>query len=100
MTVVNPEDTEHTILIIPRYYPDSGVTLSLYNEATQETETVTNDYEIIDGNMFVNFEFTFSDNANYQLKISEGEEVVYRGKIFATTQDPQDFKLTSNVYYS
>jgi hypothetical protein len=99
MNVVSPNTEEHIIKIIPRYYPTGAITLSLFNEATQVTEVVNNTYEITDGNMFVSFSCVFTENQKFQVKIKEGNEVVYRGKLIATSQDPQEYKLTNNVYY-
>lgn len=100
MIVVNPEDAEHTILIIPRFYPSDSITVSLYNEVTQETSTPANTYETVDGNTFITFEYDFLENQNFQLKVTEDTEVVYRDKIFATSQETENYKLTQNVYYS
>jgi len=99
MKIVNPNDTEHTLLLIPRFYPTGGLVLSLYNEFTQVSTDVDNIYVTTDGNLFITFDFEFENNSRYQIKITEGENVVYRGKLMATTQEPQDFKLTNNVYY-
>lgn len=99
MKVVNPNDTSHIIKLIPRYYPVSDLTFELYNEFTQITDTVTNNYEIVDGNLFLSFDYNFENNSKYQIKILEDEEVVYRGKLIATSQSTQDYKLTNNVYY-
>lgn len=99
MNVVSPNNTEHTIKLIPRYYPSAAITMSLFNEATQVSEDVDNTYVITDGNLFLTFEYTFTENQKFQIKLDEVEEVVYRGKIVSTTQDPQEYKLTNNVYY-
>lgn len=99
MNVVNPNDTEHTIKLIPRYYPTDAITLSLFNEATQISENVDNTFTVTDGNLFLTFEYTFTENQKFQIKLNEDDEIVYRGKLFSTTQDPQEYKLTNNVYY-
>jgi len=99
MKVVNPNDTEHTLQLIPRFYPTGEIVLSLYNEFTTISADVDNIYITTDGNLFITFDFEFENNSKYQIKITEADEVVYRGKLMATTQTPQDFKLTNNVYY-
>jgi hypothetical protein len=99
MKVVNPEDTDHIIDLIPRYYPSDKITLSLFNEATKVTENIDNTYTITDGVLFLSFEYTFTENQKFQVKIEEENEVVYRGKLIATSQTPQDYKLTNNVYF-
>jgi hypothetical protein len=100
MKVVNPNDTEHTLQLIPRFYPTDTLVFSLYNEFTKISTDVDNIYVVTDGNLFITFDFDFEDNSKYQIKITENDEVVYRGKLIATTQTPQDYKLTNNVYYS
>jgi len=99
MKVVNPNDTEHTLVLIPRYYPADAITMSLFNETTQTSENVDNSYTITDGNLFLTFEYTFTENQKFQIKLDEDAEIVYRGKLIATSQDPQDYKLTNNLYY-
>jgi len=100
MIVVNPEDTTHNIVIIPRFYPTDTIVISLFNEATQQTSTPANTYLTTDGNTEIQFEYVFTENQNFQIKITEADEVVYRDKIFSTSQDPQGYKLTDNVYFS
>lgn len=99
MKVVNPENTEHTLVLIPRYYPAEAITMSLFNESTQTSENVDNTYTITDGNLFLTFEYTFIENQKFQIKITDDEGVVYRSKLIATSQNPQEYKLTNNVYY-
>ena len=99
MNVVNPNDAEHTIKLIPRYYPIEAITLSLFNEATQISEEVDNTYIVTDGNLFLTFEYTFTENQKFQVKLDEDTEVVYRGKLISTTQDPQEYKVTQGVYF-
>ncbi len=97
--VINPDNTTHTLKVIPRFYPNLDITVYLYNEATQVTETPSNTYNITNGKLNVTFDFTFVNKDRHQIKISEGEKVVYRGKLVTTNQDPQDFKLTDGLYY-
>lgn len=99
MNVVNPEDSEHTIKLIPRYYPTDAISLSLFNEATQSSETVDNEYTVTDGNFFLTFTYEFTENQRFQIKLKEDSEVVYRGKLISTTQQPQEYKVTQGVYF-
>lgn len=99
MNVVNPNDTTHNIFIIPRYYEVDELVLNLYNEATRLAEDVDFEYSIIDGKMTIVFDFTFLENDRFRVKISQQDEIVYRGKLFAILQLPQEYKLTNNVYY-
>ena len=98
MKVVNPNDTTHVIKLIPRLYEITSIDLSLYNEATQVTTTVTDAYSITNGISTLTFDFTFEENDKYQFKLVNGSNVVYRGKLIATTQDTQEYKLTNGLY--
>jgi hypothetical protein len=97
MIVVNPEDANHTFDIIPRYYP-SEIVLTLYNEVTQLSEVVNQLFIINDGIMTVSFTYTFTEQAKYQIKITDENGVVFRGKLISTSQIPQDYKQTNNLY--
>ena len=98
MKVVNPNDTNHTIELIPRSYQED-VVLDLYNEATRAEATVPNVSSTLDGRFSVKFDFTFAENDKYQIKISKNSEILYRGKLIATSQQPQEYKLTKNLYF-
>jgi len=98
MKVVDPNDTTHTIKLIPRFYGITSIDLSLYNESTQVTTSVTDVYSVTSGVASVVFDFTFLENDKYQFKLVDGSTVVYRGKLIATSQDPQEYKLDNGLY--
>lgn len=97
MIVVNPENTVHTFDIIPRYYT-KAIVLELYNEVTQVSEIVNQLFVVNDGIMTVSFSYTFTEQAKYQIKLTDENGVVFRGKLIATSQTPQDYKQTNNLY--
>ena len=97
--VIDPTNSIHTLNVIPRYYPSNDLVVSLYNEASKETTTPSNTYNITDGKLNITFTFTFVDKDRHQVKIEDGTKVVFRGKLLTTTQDPQDFKLTEGLYF-
>ena len=99
MKVVNPNDGSHTIQLIPRIYPFNSLVLELKDEQTKIAVIVTNTYIVSDGVMTINFDFDFTNKEKFEIKITENDNVVYRGKIIATTQDSQDFKLTKDLYF-
>ena len=98
MKVVNPNNVSHTISLIPRFYSDDLI-LELYNETTRAETTVVNTVLIVDGILSMSFDFSFSENDKFQIKISKDSEILYRGKLIATTQPPQEYKLTNGLYY-
>lgn len=99
MNVVNPQNTEHQIIIIPRFYPSDEVVINLFNEGKQTNETIDNTYTVIDGQMIVIFDYQFIEGDRFQIKITKDLDVVYRGKLFATTQITQNYNPTANAYY-
>lgn len=99
MIVVQPTILEHQIKVIPRLYPTEALTLSLYNEATKETETLDNIYLVQDGYLYIDFEKVFNESDKYKITIKEVNEVIYRGKIKSTSQEPQEYQQTKDKYY-
>jgi len=96
--VIDPSNTIHTLSVVPRFYPSTNIVVELYNEATNVTTSPSNTYTITNGKVNITFTFTFLENDRHQLKVTEGTEVVYRGKTLTTSQEPQDFKLTNGLY--
>jgi len=96
MKVVSPNDTSHTLTFIPRYYPTTAISFTLINEVTKVEETITTTNSVTDGILSVSFDYTFAERDKYNIKISEGNEIVYRGDLFCTEQEPQDFDITLN----
>ena len=101
--VIDPTITNHTLNLTPRYYPVKGLIITLLNEATRVSTSVSMTYNITNGKLNGKFTFTFVDKDRHQVKITEGstpatDPVLYRGKLITTTQNPQDFKQTSGLY--
>ena len=99
MNVVNPNNITHELQIIPRFYPSGELVFTLYNEATQAETNVTIIYLLENGVFTFTFDFDFTDGNRFQFKILEGTEIVYRGKIIATTQETQNYLTDKNKYY-
>lgn len=97
MIVVNPENINHSFNIIPRYYPTEAFAFELYNEVTKITETIEHTFTVADGIMTIDFEKDFTEKQKFQIKL-EGTNIIFRGKMISTSQDPQDFKQTDNLY--
>lgn len=100
MIVLNPANTEHTITIVPRFYSDSlSLTCKLFNEATKMETTQSISQVVSNGNLTFGLTFTFNEFDKYQIAIYDANEIMFRGKIFATDQQTQTFKLTKDKYY-
>ena len=98
MKVINPENTSHSFLFVPRYYSFDGLELTLTNPVTEVSTVVTNTNSTLDGFTNIAFDFTFAENDKYEITIKDGDSVVYRGKLIATTQNSQSYKLTAGFY--
>lgn len=93
--VVNPTNTTHQFDFQPRFSPIIALELYLKNEATNIETLVANTHEVLKNELLkITFDFTFQERNKFQIKIMEGTEVIYRGKLFATVQETQDFKIT------
>jgi hypothetical protein len=120
LKILYPINTTHTITLQPRFNP-SGV-FSLYfdnvnNYPTDyslqdgegndlldgltnilEVTPAQNTYTYINGVLNITFDLTVLEGDRFSLKVVEDGVVIYRGKIFCTGQDSEDYKLTKNKY--
>ena len=99
MKVVNPNLTTHTTKFIPRFESTENITFELYNETSKNVDTITSVATITDGIMSLVYDFTFSNKQKYQIKVYNNDGVIYRGKLIATNQGAQDYKLTKDLYF-
>jgi hypothetical protein len=99
MKVVNPNVRIKTISLIPRFNDVEAFDLLLINETTKEETTFFIDnYSYQNGILVFGVDFAMNEGDKYELKLSILNEVLYRGKIFSTAQEPQDFDLTKDLY--
>lgn len=85
MIIVAPDT--NTISFIPRVY--EADTLIIRDEETNVVHDVPIDIVVVDRYYLqCTFDFTFIDNRYYSFKVVSGSDVVYRDKIFCTTQNP------------
>ena len=99
MIVLRPTNTTHEFTFIPRFIPSGLLTLELYDETLQTTETIDNLYVYANGLTAITFDLICTENQKFQLKILEGTDIIYRDKIFVTSQNTQEFKATKDHYY-
>ena len=98
MIVVNTQDTIHSIYILPRYYKSLTSNIDVYftNEDTRKdiNHNLVSDY-VDDGELIFKTDANFKENATYRVKIVDNDinEVVFRGKIFATKQNKQNYLI-------
>lgn len=99
MIVLLPTNITHEITFIPRFMPTGILTLELYDETLQTTETIDNAYAYANGLATMTFNLICAESQKFQLKILEDTQVIYRDKIFVTSQNTQEFKVTKDHYY-
>lgn len=99
--IINPDNATHTLRVIPRYNPTGSLLLTIKDTTRDIVETVAlSSYAFTTtGGIEFDFDFTATSETRYQLTITEGTEVVYRGIAIATAQDTQEYKLTNDKYY-
>ena len=98
MIVVNPDDANNTLSFLPRYYEPSSVNISvtLINEDNRSSVT-QNLTSITKSEGFISFstDADFTNNVSYSIKVVENvlNDVIFRGKIFATNQNKQNYSV-------
>lgn len=98
MKVVDPNDTSHEIIFIPRRYVLTGTTLELTNEATKVVSTVTHTITGSDALLTLSFDFTFVEGERFVIKLYDSTDDLYRGRILATEQATQEYDSTLGYY--
>ena len=99
MIVVRPLNLSNTISVLPRYYNNiivDDLTIEITNEDTREAINSTITSEIINNGFFsFDIDGDWTENSTYKLKIynTNSSLVHFRGKIFATQQDEQNYSI-------
>ena len=105
MKIVNPNLATNEIKLIPRLDVSSTLNLELINEGTKETfNKIIFAYTYLNGILSFDLEHDFNEGESYSFKcytqdLGGDETVYYRGNIFATTQEAQDYQLTKDLYF-
>lgn len=93
MIVIDPNDTTHFIRVIPRNYDNNANTFNLYDETNRDTTSITNTKVLSNGFAIYEVDLTVSEGEEFSVKINDGNTVVWRGKIFVTSQTTQAYKI-------
>jgi len=99
--IINPINTTHTLRIIPRFNPSDSLVLNIKDTTTNLDDDISlSSYAFTTtGGIEFSFGLVATNETRYQLTISEGTEIVYRGIAIATSQDTQEYQLTNDKYY-
>jgi len=94
-----PNTDPQTLSIIPREYIEaSDLQLVIEEDGTKKNETLTDLTSIINGN-FLDIECTFSiltDESSYSIELKQGATLLYRDKIYCTSQNNDTVSHTLN----
>lgn len=100
MKVLKPISTSQSLSIIPRDYTSvNGASMTIYEDGTQKQESVIlTAVESANGNYIViTFSSTIlSEGNSYFIEIKNGTTLVYRDKVYCTTQTDKTTKHTLN----
>lgn len=104
MIIVNPDNTNHTISVVPRFDIKTGsgdLSMVITDSFKGESETLVNTFDVAKGKLLVTFDYTFRSESRYDIAVTylNTLEVIYRGAAIATNQDTQEYKLTNNKFY-
>jgi hypothetical protein len=96
MKILNHNQTNHSLSFVPRFMPSVNLFFELKNEVTKIVSIVPILFVYENGICTVNFDFIFIDKSNFQIKFTQDNEVIYRGKLFITNKNLQDYEHRNN----
>ena len=99
MKVLLPSTNSQILKIAPRSYVEaSDLTLVIKEDGTGKTETLTNLTSTIDGN-YISIPCTFSilsEGSLYFMELKQGSSLLFRDKVYVTSQTDRKQKQTIN----
>ena len=96
MIIIDHNQSSHVISVIPRTYSVANAhTFALTDDDFRTTTNVSNTKALNDGYIDYTVTINTSEGKGYSLKITDDvtTEVVWRGKIFATDQTTQEYRI-------
>lgn len=98
MHILQVSASPQNIVIIPRSFPAS-VTIALVDESTNTTATPALTAASANGFMTLTGTFSLVNNRFYGLKVFNSGNLIYRDRVFVTSQTEYDkFTVNQNVY--
>ena len=98
MHILQVSESSQSIVIIPRYFP-SSVNIRLIDESKNTTATPSVSVSSADGFMTLTGTFSLVVNRYYGLEVFNGSNLIYRDRVFVTSQTEYDkFTVNQNVY--
>lgn len=82
------------LTLIPRIIPTGVVTIETITDNTGQTASSNYAYTTSNGKItFSTYILSGSEGDRFTLKISEGDDIIWRGKMFTTTQVTQKYRI-------
>jgi hypothetical protein len=98
MHILQVSASSQSIVIVPRSFPAS-VTLQLIDESKNTAATPSVSVASADGFMTLTGTFSLVDGRYYGLKVLDGSTLIYRDRVFVTSQTEYDkYTVNQNVY--
>ena len=98
MHILQESASPQNIKVIPRSHP-SSVTFQLTDESTNTTATPAVTVANADGFMTITGTFSLKDGRYYMFDVLDGATLVYRGRVFVTSQTDFDkYTVNENQY--
>jgi hypothetical protein len=99
MHILQESGSSQDIVIIPRSFPGS-ITLNLIDESTNTTSTPSVSIASADGFMTISGTFSLKDGRYYALTAFNGSALIYRDRVFVTSQTEYDKYTTNEGVYT
>lgn len=96
MIILQESIEPQTINFIPRSY--GADTIILRNEITNEVQTISAEFYLNNYYLTTTTVFDIKEKNTYNITITNGNEVVYKDKIFCTNQVISDYTINQNEY--
>jgi len=98
MKIVEPNDTSVVdIKIIPRK-DATNVDVVIYNESTKESNSYSVTTLYLSNYMVLSDVFLFAENGQYIIEVFNSNELIYRDKIFCTSQQLDKYDINSDRF--
>ena len=98
MHILQVSESSQSVVIIPRSFPAS-VTLQLIDESENTTATPSVSVSSSDGFMTITGTFSFTNGRFYGLNVLDGSTLIYRDRVFVTSQTEFDkYTVNQNIY--
>jgi hypothetical protein len=96
MIILKEQETAQTFSFIPREL--KATTIVLRNETTGVETTIAAEFFLSDYYLTTTTIFDLKENTFYNLTIKNGNNIVYKDKVFCTNQETSTYTVNQNQY--